>query len=273
VEERAMSDARMNESTLDVHSAPAAPSLVRRLYENVAMLIGWPLFALLCMWATIHFVVLLPTALIIGRQAYHLRARRIGAKVFIRFIRYLQVTGLARFDLRAIDTLIDEPNIILAPNHPSLLDAVLVVSRLNTATCIMKAKISSNPVLGIGARLMGYVPNDSPATMVKQSVAVLQSGGQLLLFPEGTRTVVGNINPLKGSVALVAKKSGCPVQTLFIESNSPFLGKHWPVFKRPNFPLHYRVRLGQRFDSMDDKQAFLAQLEAHYRSEVGKRDR
>jgi 1-acyl-sn-glycerol-3-phosphate acyltransferase len=268
-----MNEFFVNESSLDVHSPPATPSFARRMVEDVAMLCGWLVFGVLCIIATLQMILFVPYAAVSGRKAYTLLARRFGSQVFVRFIRYLELTGLARFDLRALDALKDERSIILSPNHPTLLDAVLIASRLNTVTCIMKSKISINPFLGLGARLMNYVPNDSPQAMVKQSVAALEDGGQLLLFPEGTRTVEGNINPLKGAVALVAKKSGRPVQTLLIESNSPFLGKHWPILKRPNFPLHYRVRLGQRFEPMDDKQAFLAQLEEHYRSEVGKRDR
>jgi 1-acyl-sn-glycerol-3-phosphate acyltransferase len=254
-------------SGVDIHNEPATASPLRWLYENIVMLFGWPLFALLCALSTTTMLLAFPFLRGTQRKLFN---RHAGAWVFKTFLRYLEVTGLARFDLRALESVRGE-RLILAPNHPSLLDAVLVASKLNTVTCIMKAKISSNPVLGIGARLMGYVGNDSPATMVKQSIATLNEGHQLLLFPEGTRTVIGNINPLRGAVALVAKKAKVPVQTLIIESNSQFLGKHWPVLKRPKFPLHYRVRLGQRFEPMEDNQAFLAQLEEHYRNEVGKK--
>jgi 1-acyl-sn-glycerol-3-phosphate acyltransferase len=255
-------------SGVDTHNEPATASPLRWLYENVVMFIGWPLFALLCAIATTRMILF---SLFLRGTDRKLSNRYAGAWVFKTILRYLELTGLARFDLRALESLQGERGIILAPNHPSLLDAVLVASKLDTVTCIMKAKISSNPVLGIGARLMGYVGNDSPATMVKQSIATLKAGQQLLLFPEGTRTVHGNINPLRGAVALIAKKSKAPVQTLIIESNSRFFGKEWPLLKRPKLPLHYRVRLGKRFEPMDDNQAFLAQLEEHYRNEVGKK--
>jgi 1-acyl-sn-glycerol-3-phosphate acyltransferase len=91
----------------------------------------------------------------------------------------------------------------------------------------------------------------------------------LLLFPEGTRTTRAPINPLVGSVGLIAKRAGVPVQTLVIETDSPFLSKGWPLFRRPTLPITYRVRLGRRFPPPRDAAAFMAELDAYYRSVLG----
>ena len=101
--------------------------------------------------------------------------------------------------------------------------------------------------------------------MVKESVAHLRAGAVLLLFPEGTRTTRTPINPLVGSVGLIAKHAKVPVQTLLIETDSPFLGKGWPLFRRPTLPITYRVRLGARFDPPADVAAFTAELDRYYR--------
>jgi 1-acyl-sn-glycerol-3-phosphate acyltransferase len=104
--------------------------------------------------------------------------------------------------------------------------------------------------------------------MIKESVAHLKEGGILLLFPEGTRTTKNPINPLVGSVGMIAKHANVPVQTLIIETDSPFLSKGWPLFKRPDLPIVYRVRLGRRFEPGRDVAAFTAELDAYYRSEL-----
>ncbi len=121
-----------------------------------------------------------------------------------------------------------------------------------------------NIFLGAGSRLARYVRNDSSRHMVKESVAHLSAGGVLLLFPEGTRTTRAPVNPLVGSVGLIAKHAKVPVQTLIIETDSPFLSKGWPLFKRPDLPITYRVRLGRRFDPPTDVAAFTAELEGYY---------
>jgi 1-acyl-sn-glycerol-3-phosphate acyltransferase len=122
-----------------------------------------------------------------------------------------------------------------------------------------------NVFLGSGSRLARYVRNDSSRQMVKESVAHLRAGGVLLLFPEGTRTTRAPINPLAASVGLIAKHAKVPVQTLLIETDSPFLSKGWPLFKRPTLPIVYRVKLGRRFEPPADVTAFTAELDAYYR--------
>ena len=148
----------------------------------------------------------------------------------------LSVTGTYRLDLRAIDALQGGPPVILAPNHPCLIDALLILTRHPNIVCVMKAALMRNVFLGSGSRLARYVRNESSRQMVKESVAHLREGGVLLLFPEGTRTTRAPINALVGSVGLIAKHAQVPVQTLVIETDSPYLSKGWPLFRRPSCP-------------------------------------
>ena len=187
---------------------------------------------------------------------------------FRGFLALLRASGLVRIDLAELDQLRGERSMIIAPNHPSLLDAVLIISRLPQTACIMKAGIWDNFFLGGGARLSGYIRNDAPINLVRQSVQELHAGHQLLVFPEGTRTRAAPVNTFKGGFALMAKKSGAAVQTVFIETSSAFLGKGWPLLRKPDFPLVYRARLGMRFTAESDVKAFVMKLENHYREEL-----
>jgi 1-acyl-sn-glycerol-3-phosphate acyltransferase len=129
----------------------------------------------------------------------------------------------------------------------------------------MKSALMRNVFLGSGSRLARYIRNDSPRQMIRESVAQLRDGAILLVFPEGTRTIQEPINSLVGSVGLIAKEANVPVQALVIETDSPFLSKGWPLFRRPNLPITYRVRLGERFDPPADVAAFTLQLDRYYR--------
>lgn len=202
--------------------------------------------------------------------------RRIGTQVGQWIIRtvfrvqlaYLRATGRFAFDLGALDALRADGGLVIAPNHPALLDVLLVASRLPRITCIMKAEIWDNILLGGGARLARYIRNDSPRSMVKLAVEQIAYGNQLLVFPEGTRTVRLPVNRFKPGFALIAKRAGVPVQTVFIETNSPFLGKGWLWRRRPRFPISYRVRLGRRFTVDGDVKAFSAMLETYFEDEL-----
>jgi 1-acyl-sn-glycerol-3-phosphate acyltransferase len=200
-----------------------------------------------------------------------IRARfgRQGIGTLLRvFLWLLEKTGLAELDLSALDALRGEPGVIIAPNHPCLLDAVLVIARVPEVGCIMKAEIQDNVVLGGGARLAGYIRNDSAMSMVRLAARQVRNGQPLLVFPEGTRTRSRPINRFKGAFALIAKHANAPVQTVFIETDDAFLGKGWPLFRKPHFPLVYRVRLGKRFTVSGDVKAFMRELEDYYRQEL-----
>jgi 1-acyl-sn-glycerol-3-phosphate acyltransferase len=180
---------------------------------------------------------------------------------FRNYFRLLSALGLCRFDLTALDALRGE-SVILAPNHPCLLDAPLVFSRLSNVSCIMKASLMDQLLLGAGSRLAGYIRNDSPRRMVKAAACALASGQHLLLFPEGTRTTRLPVNPFVPSIGLIARRAQKPVQTLLIETDSLFLSKGWPWYRRPAFPIHYRVSLGRRFSC--DTESLESQLQAYF---------
>jgi 1-acyl-sn-glycerol-3-phosphate acyltransferase len=219
---------------------------------------------ILFIWALMSVILnlLLPPDL--GR-----RVGRAGAMwCFKIFLAIMETVGAWRLDLAALDELREAGPLIIAPNHPCLLDAVLVVSRLPNAVCVMKPALLGNFLLGPGSRLARYLHNDTLIRLAACAGTELRLGGQLLLFPEGTRSTGDPIGPFTEAVGALARYSAVPVQTVIIESDSRFLGKGWPVSRRPAFPLAYRVRLGRRFDPPRDVRAFTTELERYFTREL-----
>jgi 1-acyl-sn-glycerol-3-phosphate acyltransferase len=136
--------------------------------------------------------------------------------------------------------------------------------------CITKASLWDNPALGAGARLAGYIRNDAPLRLVRQAARAVRGRSQLLIFPEGTRTLGGPVNAFKPGFALMARQAGVPVQTVFLHASSPYISKGWPLWRRPDFPLVYRARLGERFIVEGSAVAFSARLEAYFRAELAR---
>jgi 1-acyl-sn-glycerol-3-phosphate acyltransferase len=235
------------------------------IYEYFALYSSLTLLGLICLsWS----IFALPLYYILPRRIATSVGRRGIMSGFRLYAWSLAVTRTYLLDLRDIDSLRGGPPLILAPNHPCLIDALLILTRHPDIVCVMKSALMRNVFLGAGSRLARYVPNDSSRQMIRESVAHLQEGGVLLLFPEGTRTTRAPINALVGSVGLIAKHAHVPVQTLIIETDSPFLSKGWPLFRRPELPITYRVRLGKRFDPPSDVPAFTAELDRYYRQEL-----
>ena len=180
---------------------------------------------------------------------------------------------MMRIDASCLDALRDEPGVIFVANHPTMLDALLLVAHLPKSACIMKASLMKNVFLGAGARLAHYIRNDSARTMVRLAVNDLRHGGQLVIFPEGTRTVTPPLNAFRPGVTLIAKLAQAPIQTVFIDTDSPYLGKGWPLWRVPPLPVVIKLRLGQRFSPRQDSAALLTQLDQYFRQHVAQQQR
>ncbi|CAN5408800.1 lysophospholipid acyltransferase family protein [soil metagenome] len=177
-------------------------------------------------------------------------------------------SGQFLFDLSQLESLREEGRVIVAANHPCLLDALLLVSRLPRSVCIMKAGLTDNWLLGPGARLAHYIRNDSTHGMIRGAVDELRDGGQLVIFPEGTRTECAPINSFRPGITLIAKLADAPIQTVFIDIDSPYTCKGWPVWRVPTSPVVVRVRLGQRFAPADDHKRALDELSDYFAAHV-----
>jgi 1-acyl-sn-glycerol-3-phosphate acyltransferase len=248
-----------------IESGSPIKSVARAAYEYGATYSSLVIFALLCLgWSmlAVPLQALLPRAL--GRRL----GRRGIMGGFRLYAQWLEFAGVYRFDLRALDALPDSTPLILAPNHPSLIDAVIIAGRHANLSCIMKSELMGNILLGPGARLACYIRNGSPRQMVREAVADLRDGGTLLLFPEGTRSERSPVNRLSKSVGVIARRAGVAVQTLLIETDSNYLGKGGSPWARTTLPIAYRIRLGRRFEPPADAEAFSLELEHYFRSDL-----
>jgi 1-acyl-sn-glycerol-3-phosphate acyltransferase len=248
-----------------IDSGSPIKSIARAAYEYGATYCSLVIFALLCLgWS----MLAVPLHALLPRAPGRRLGRRGIMAAFRLYAGWLEFVGVYRFDLCALDALSDGTPVILAPNHPSLIDAVLVAGRHQNLSCVMKSELMGNILLGPGARLARYIRNCSPRQMVREAVADLRDGGTLLLFPEGTRSARSPIGPLSKSVGVIARRAGVAVQTLLIETDSNYLGKGGSPWARTSLPIAYRIRLGRRFEPPADAEAFSLELERYFRSEL-----
>ncbi len=265
---------------------PQEPSAVTAHFPETTMFrrwlrAPWDYFAMavgLLYWAIFGSLLTLiggPLHLILPRQM----GKRLGQAslhaLFRAFVVLLKLLGLVYADISALKKLDHvQGGFIAAPNHTSLWDVVFIIARLRSVVCVMKKQILLNPILGGGARLAGYIANDGVGRMIRSATTALEENDRLLFFPEGTRTRSDErwINPIKGSCAIIALHAQVPVYPIFIRSNTRFLQKGWPLWRRPVFPITLSVEVGEPLtpQANESAQDFTARLAAVYEKELSK---
>ncbi|HEY0456921.1 MAG TPA: lysophospholipid acyltransferase family protein, partial [Verrucomicrobiae bacterium] len=105
--------------------------------------------------------------------------------------------------------------VILASNHASYLDPPLVGSGLHRdINYLARENLFRFPVVGFILRKVNAVPVDRDGGGASGLRAILErllAGGAIILFPEGTRTRDGNLQPARSGIGLTVIKSGAPV--------------------------------------------------------------
>ncbi|HUN71763.1 MAG TPA: lysophospholipid acyltransferase family protein [Steroidobacteraceae bacterium] len=238
---------------------------MKRAYDYLAT---YGLLAILAVmiivWTALALILFTP----LPRNRRRAAARYTMMEGFRLFSRLLTAFGAYQLDLDAIETLRGGPPMILAPNHPTSIDAILFLARHPDLATILKPALMSNFFLGAGARLAGFIRSEPPRRMIREAVAELDRGGLVLLFPEGTRTTRAPLNPLTGSAGVIARHARVPIQLAIIETDSPYLSKGWTIFRVPRLPIRYRVRLGKRLEPTEDADACTLAIERELTREL-----
>jgi 1-acyl-sn-glycerol-3-phosphate acyltransferase len=140
-------------------------------------------------------------------------------------------------------------NLIIA-NHPTLLDVVLIMALVPNAQCVVKHELWRNPFLGPIVRTAGYIRNDEDAErFIEDCRHALAGGGNLIIFPEGTRSVPGRPPHFQRGFAHVATLTGASIQLIAITCEPITLVKGQPWYAIPERRPTFRVEIAERIDA------------------------
>jgi 1-acyl-sn-glycerol-3-phosphate acyltransferase len=108
-------------------------------------------------------------------------------------------------------------------NHISYLDSILLISLYSRHTTIAKDRLFAIPIFGDVLKLSGYLPSSGRgryADLLLDSLdaisANLEKGGNVIVFPEGTRSIDGHVGRLHKGVFKIAKYCKAPIKVLAI---------------------------------------------------------
>lgn len=170
-------------------------------------------------------------------------AARVAIGALMRVFAWLmRVLGL--IDVRVENAaLLQRGGVVIAPNHPTLIDVVLLLAIAPQLDCVVKSALFRNPFTRGPVRAAGYIANVEGPELIGRCAERVRAGRSLLVFPEGTRTVAGT-SPrcLRGasSIAVVAKAELLPV---VIRCTPAALSKQHHWYDLPAGPLQFDIEV------------------------------
>lgn len=180
----------------------------------------------------------------------HVRARRAQALIrasFQVFILMLRAFGVIRLEVTNPDRLARCRGHIIVANHPTLLDIVLIMSLVPHAQCVVKHQLWRNPFLRPVVQAAGYVRNDLEADiLVAKCQEELAACSNLIIFPEGTRSVLGLKRRLQRGFAHIATLTEADLQPLTITCSPMTLVKGQPWYEIPRRTPEFRIEVDKR---------------------------
>ena len=121
---------------------------------------------------------------------------------------------------------------IVMSNHQSLFDVWALIGKIPLQLrWIVKSEIKKIPFFGLALERMGHIYIDrskGKGTLANLDVAVqkIKAGTSVVIFPEGTRSIDGNLQKFLNGGAILAIKSGVPILPITVNGGRFVLPKN-----------------------------------------------
>ncbi|KAA1190482.1 1-acyl-sn-glycerol-3-phosphate acyltransferase [Pseudohalioglobus sediminis] len=204
------------------------------------------------------------------------RCRLVIHHAFRLFIKLIHSLGLLTYSLDGEESLRGEGVLVIA-NHPTLIDVIFLVAQIPNASCIVKAGLFQNPFTRGPVSWAGYIPNTEPEELFENCQRQLEEGANLVIFPEGTRSIEGRLHKFRRGAAYIWLRFNCDLALATLNSEPPTLAKNTPWYKIPRQRFHYSLkvrRAGETTllqpvpDAGDDARSINRQWQEYFQQEL-----
>jgi 1-acyl-sn-glycerol-3-phosphate acyltransferase len=127
------------------------------------------------------------------------------------------LVGKVAFDFKVYgrENLIEEGAAILASNHQSYLDPPCIgMACRNDIYYLARNTLYQRPLIGPLLKRLNTVPVDrdrGDVSSIKAIIRLLRSGHRVIIFPEGTRSSDGKLQPARAGLGMIIAKTLAPV--------------------------------------------------------------
>lgn len=167
-------------------------------------------------------------------------ARSLVQRLFRLFVAWMRLLGLLTYQIQGKERLNRQGLLILA-NHPTLIDVVFLIAMVRNADCVVRSGLSANLATRGAVRATGYISNIQGGELIQSCVRSLRGGGNLVIFPEGTRTRLGEPLRLQRGAAQIALRANTNITPVTIRCEPAGLMKGQPWWQVASQRLHFTI--------------------------------
>ena len=217
---------------------------LKRIVDLLVTLIIWIYYILgfLLFFSPLYLAAFIFSS---NREIAFQRLNNLYYRSFFCIVRAM-VPGLK---IRVQDAVTSIRSSVIVCNHLSYLDPILLISLFPKHKTIVKGIFFKIPVFGWMLKTSGYIPS-SVGGMASSGIienmermgGYLSSGGNLFIFPEGTRSRNGKIGKFNDGAFKIARRFGAPITVLRIKNTHNLFAPGKFLFNACN-PNPIEVRL------------------------------
>ena len=150
-----------------------------------------------------------------------------------------------KINMVGIENVPKEGGLILASNHVSYLDPIVLAITMKRKICFIAKKEAFNNIFGntILKQLNAFPVDRGKIDIrsLKKALSILQENKVLGIFPEGARSLDGELQELKLGIIKIAMKTGVPILPVGIIGTHKIYshGKSFPTLFKYNITVCY----------------------------------
>ena len=139
--------------------------------------------------------------------------------------KFLVLFSRTRIEVKGLENLPKNKPAILAPNHQSAADILILLAGIpQHLRFAVKKELFYIPIFGWYLKMSGYFSIDREVVLsayrtLEKIIEILKAGDNVLIFPEGTRSRDGSLGRFKRGSLLAALKSGAPIVPIAISGS------------------------------------------------------
>jgi len=163
----------------------------------------------------------------------------------VKAIGWLLLKIFWRMEVIGTENVPERGGVIIASNHVSYLDPIVLgASTKRKINFIAKKEVFNNIFSSIFLKSLNAFPVDRKKIDMpafKKTISILERGGILGIFPEGTRSINGELQELKLGVVKIAMKAGVPIIPVGIIGTHKIYphGKTFPVLFKNKITVYF----------------------------------